>query len=134
MALKYYKKKRRIKLAGLDEERYCITLKKQGTKTTEDITNRLADAMSIEKAEAKIMFKEFGKQLAASVLSGQSVNMEGLGTFTPSIAVKSVPILKEVDASCIKRAKVNFRLSPKLAKRFANVQVLPEKNIDRKHV
>lgn len=133
MAIRWYKTKFTARIKGTPTQRYKARISVRGTKTEKDLAKDISNALSIEAPEANLLIDELANQILRAVLSGQSVKVDGLGTFSPKLKTKSTASADDVDSSNILGVGINFRMDPELKKQIESASLEEYKSLDRKH-
>ncbi len=134
MALYYYKTKKTLWVKGEKKEKYVARQRVQGTLTEDDIAEELTKALSMEAPEVLLAMDELTDQIIKAMLRGQTIKVEGLGTFTPSLKTKSSDAPEEVNADAIQRVNINFRPDVKLKRMMDDVELKYYSQFETEHI
>lgn len=101
------------------EEKWVAKLHLTDTKTLDVVAGEVAQRTSGQPSEVEGLILSYIHQIRMHVSSGQSVNIEGLGTFYPKLTTKLVATPEDVSIKkCIKTITVGFRPDAKLRERM----------------
>lgn len=134
MALFYYKTKMKIWVKGEQKEKIVAKQHLQGTLTEKDIAKRLTKSLSMEAPEILLMMDELADQIMAAVLSGRSVKVDGLGTFSPSLKTHGNENVDDVNANAIEKVKINFRPDIELKRAMQKAKVEYYEELNTQHI
>lgn len=101
---------------GTQERRPCARLVTRGTKRNEEICRFISECCSVTSSDIKAVLDALSWYVGCELASGYSVELEGLGHFSP--ALRSRPAVDGKGRACTAVAVhgVNFRCSPGLKK------------------
>lgn len=108
MAFKYIVTERRMRLQGKERDIQLATQVHQGTIRTGEIARELQAITSLGRGDVKSVLEHLGDAVTRYISLGYSVKLEGLGTFTPRIKSRAVPLGEKYTADRIKRLAVQF--------------------------
>lgn len=108
MAFKYTITERSMRLRGKKETIQVATQVHQGTIRTGEIARELQAITSLGRGDVKSVLEHLGDAITRYITLGYSVKLEGLGTFTPRIKSRAVPLGEKYTADRIKRLAVQF--------------------------
>ncbi len=134
MALFYYKTKMKIWVKGEQKEKIVAKQHLQGVLTEKDIAKRLTKSLSMEAPEILLMMDELADQIMAAVLSGRSVKVDGLGTFSPSQKTHGNENVDDVNANAIEKVKINFRPDNELKRAMQKAKVEYYEELNTQHI
>lgn len=134
MALFYYKTKMKIWVKGEQKEKIVAKQHLQGVLTEKDIAKRLTKSLSMEAPEILLMMDELADQIMAAVLSGRSVKVDGLGTFSPSQKTHGNENVDDVNANAIEKVKINFRPDTELKRAMQKAKVEYYEELNTQHI
>ncbi len=88
----------------------------------------------MEAPEVLLAMDELTDQIIKAMLRGQTIKVEGLGTFTPSLKTKSSDAPEEVNADAIQRVNINFRPDVKLKRMMDDVELKYYSQFETEHI
>ena len=106
--INYAKTKRRIVVGTTPGIKFLAVLVRSSKVSQEDLITRIAAASSLAEGDVLSCLRQLQIEISASVQAGASVELDQLGMFTPYLKVTVKDTIDEVDASTIKRVRVNF--------------------------
>lgn len=106
--INYAKTKRRIVVGATPGIKFLAVLVRSSKVSQEDLITRIAAASSLAEGDVLSCLRQLQIEISASVQAGASVELDQLGMFTPYLKVTVKDTIDEVDASTIKRVRVNF--------------------------
>lgn len=118
---------------GTPTQRYVARISVRGTKTEKDLAKDISNALSIEAPEANLLIDKLANQILRAVLSGQSVKVDGLGTFSPKLKTKSAKTADDVSSTNILGVGINFRMDTELKKQIEGIDTEFDTRLNRKH-
>ena len=98
------------------KERYHARLVVKSKMTTDQIARRIADRCSLSASDVKAALIELSDVLETEIRNGNSVHLEGIGTFRGSAKSPSVSSVSEIRAESI---------------HFGGIVYLPDKRLER---
>jgi len=99
------------------KKRYHVRLTKPMEITYDEVKRRLCESSSVTGGDIDAVMDGLCDLLATDLSSGHRVCLGELGSFTPSIKAPSVDNPKEMNATKVKLAGVNYRPTERLMKR-----------------
>jgi predicted histone-like DNA-binding protein len=106
--LNYTKVKRRIAVGATPGVKFLPVIVR-GTKVSqEDLITRISGASALAEGDVLSCLRQLQVEISSAIRAGQSVELDQLGTYTPYLQVLTKETEEEVDASAIKRIRVNF--------------------------
>ena len=106
--INYAVSKRRIVVGATPGVRFLPVIVR-GTKVSqEDLITRISGASALAEGDVLNALRQMQVEISSAIRAGQSVELDQLGTYTPYLQVSTKETEEEVDASTIKRVRVNF--------------------------
>ncbi len=134
MALFYYKTKMNLWVKGEKKVMYVAKQHIQGTHDEDYIAEKLTKSLSMEAPEVLLAMDELTDQITSAVLSGQSVKVEGLGTFSPSLKTVASESPEDANTEKIQKVKINFRPDAKLKREMEDASVKYYNQLNTNHI
>lgn len=107
----YEAKKKKV----LKQDKWVATLRRQDHLTLDESSEMVSIRGSILPGEVRGLLRAYLEQIRYHVLKGDSVNIQGLGTFYPKMTSKMVDTAAEATVSnCVKDITIGFRPSNEL--------------------
>ncbi|MFA6199660.1 MAG: HU family DNA-binding protein [Bacteroidales bacterium] len=106
--INYAVSKRRIVVGATPGIKFLACLVRSSKVSQEDLITRIAAASSLAEGDVLACLRQLQIEISSAVRAGQSVELDQLGTYTPYLQVTTKDTEEEVDASTIKRIRVNF--------------------------
>lgn len=107
----YEAKKKKV----LKQDKWVATLRRQDHLTLDETSEMVSIRGSILPGEVRGLLRAYLEQIRYHVLKGDSVNIQGLGTFYPKMTSKMVDTAAEATVSnCVKDITIGFRPSNEL--------------------
>lgn len=94
-----------------------------GTKRMEEICHLLSDSCSITSSDIKAVLEALGQYIGRELANGYSVELEGLGHFSPSLRCTQGKDDKGKERCTIRVHGVNFRCANSLKERVKQNQL-----------
>ena len=92
------------------EDRWVAGLRLQERRTFQSVCTKLSKQSSAQPGEVSGVLRSFLEQIRFHVLNGESVTIEGFGTFYPKLTTKMVATAEEATVrNCVKSATIGFR-------------------------
>lgn len=88
------------------------------TIQTKDLAKKIGDKIHLGESMAKILIEALIDTIESELKEGNSVCINGFGTFSLSAKSKNVLVDSEIRAESISVKKVGFRCSPPFLRRF----------------
>ena len=104
----YTKVKRRIVTGTTPGIKFLAIISRNGTMSEEQLIERIAAASSLAENDVLSAIRALQGEIVNATMNGITVELDQLGNFTPYLRAKAMETLEEVDASTIKRVRVNF--------------------------
>lgn len=101
------------------------------TLQTDEIANLLQSRTTLDKSEVYSFLKAFANAVQFLITHSYTVEVEGLGIFTPAIKAKAVDDL--LTAKTILKKSVNFRPTAKMNTRHKSIG-FEKANLDVEHI
>lgn len=108
MAYKVRRAKRMIGFGENKKERYVIVPDRGPVVTNKQICAKVVQRISTTEKMVSAILDAVVEQMIDHFMNGHSVQLEGLGTFIPSISTKSSLVEKEVNVNSIQRMRLRF--------------------------
>ena len=108
MAYKVRRAKRIIGFGENKKERYVIVPDRGPVVTNKQICAKVVQRISTTEKMVSAILDAVVEQMIDHFMNGHSVQLEGLGTFIPSISTKSSTVEKEVNVNSIQRMRLRF--------------------------
>jgi len=106
--INYAVSKRRIVVGATPGVRFLPVIVR-GTKVSqEDLITRISGASALAEGDVLACLRQLQIEISSAVRAGASVELDQLGRFTPYLNVLVKETEEEVNASTIKRVRVNF--------------------------
>ncbi|MBR7167749.1 MAG: hypothetical protein IKD33_02940 [Bacteroidales bacterium] len=107
----YEAKKKKV----LKQDKWVATLRRQDHLTLDETSEMVSIRGSILPGEVRGLLRAYLEQIRYHVLKGDSVNIQGSGTFYPKMTSKMVDTAAEATVSnCVKDITIGFRPSNEL--------------------
>ncbi len=107
----YEAKKKKV----LKQDKWVATLRRQDHLTLDETSEMVSIRGSILPSEVSGVLRAYLEQIRYHVLAGDSVNIEGLGTFYPKLSSKMVDTTADATVNnCVKDITIGFRPSNEL--------------------
>lgn len=103
------------------------------TLKTDEIANLLQSRTTLDKSEVYSFLKAFANAVQFLITHSYTVEVEGLGIFTPAIKAKAVDDLEDLTAMTILKKSVNFRPTAKMTTRHKSIG-FEKANLDVEHL
>lgn len=101
---------------GTQECRPCARLVTRGTKRNEEIYRFINECCSVTSSDIKAVLDALSWYVGSELASGYSVELEGLGHFSPALRSRQAVDKKGRRCTAVAVHGVNFRCSPGLKK------------------
>lgn len=112
MSKKHYWSYEAKKKKVLKKDKWVATLRRQDHITLEESSEMVSIRGSILPGEVSGLLRAYLEQIRYHVLKGDSVNIEGLGTFYPKLTSKMVDTTADATVdNCVKDVTIGFRPS-----------------------
>lgn len=99
------------------EEKWVAKIHYGGQCSFKDIVNEVANRASAQPSEVEGVISAYLHQIRTYVMTGRSVNIDGVGTFYPNLSTKLVATPEEATVqNCVKTITVGFRPATTLRK------------------
>ena len=106
--INYAVSKRRIVVGATPGVKFLAVLVRSSLVSQEDLIRRISGASALAEGDVLSCLRQLQIEISAAVQAGASVELDQLGRFTPYLNVTTKDTEEEVDASTIKRVRVNF--------------------------
>ena len=106
--LNYTKVKRRIAVGATPGVKFLAVISRNGVVSQEQLITRISGASALAEGDVLACLRQLQIEIASATMNGQTVELDQLGNFTPYVQAAAKETLEEVDASTIKRTRVNF--------------------------
>ncbi|MFA6706193.1 MAG: HU family DNA-binding protein [Bacteroidales bacterium] len=106
--LNYTKVKRRIAVGATPGIKFLAVISRNGVLTQEQLITKISAASSLAEGDVLACLRQLQIEIASATMNGQTVELDQLGNFTPYVLATAKDTLEAVDASTIKRTRVNF--------------------------
>ena len=107
----YEAKKKKV----LKQDKWVATLRRQDHLTLDETSEQVSIRGSILPGEVSGILRAYFEQIRYHILAGDSVNIEGLGTFYPKMTAKMVDTAADATVNnCVKDVTIGFRPSNEL--------------------
>ena len=97
-----------------NEKEYYPAVADAQSAEYDEMLNDIQRACSLTLADVKAAVKSFEENVTDALAQGRTVNIPGLGTFSPTFATKSVEDANKVTADLIQKVRARFRASSEL--------------------
>ncbi len=104
----YTKVKRRIAVGTTPGIKFIAVISRNGFLSQEQLIKRISGASALAEGDVLACLRQLQIEIADSTMNGITVELDQLGNFTPYLKANAKDTLEEVDASTIKRTRVNF--------------------------
>ena len=106
--INYAVSKRRIVVGATPGVKFLAVLVRSSLVSQEDLIKRISGASALAEGDVLACLRQLQIEIASATMNGQTVELDQLGNFTPYVLATAKETLEEVDASTIKRTRVNF--------------------------
>jgi predicted histone-like DNA-binding protein len=106
--INYAVSKRRIVVGATPGVKFLAVLVRSSKVSQEDLITRISAASALAEGDVLACLRQLQIEISSAVRGGQAVELDQLGMFTPYLNVTTKETEEEVDASTIKRVRVNF--------------------------
>lgn len=106
--INYAVSKRRIVVGATPGVKFLAVIIRSSKVSQEDLITRISGASALAEGDVLSCLRQLQIEISSAVRAGQSVELDQLGMFTPYLNVSTKETEEEVDASTIKRVRVNF--------------------------
>jgi predicted histone-like DNA-binding protein len=108
-------------------EKWYAIARLTGKRSTKDLSKDVADTSSLSAGDVLNVISNFTDQIPKWLMEGNSVKLDGLGTFRLSISSDGVATKDEVTANLIKEVRIIFEPDAQIKERIARTQINPVK-------
>ena len=98
-----------------------------GTVSTADLAEEISHSTTVTYADIKAVLDEVSVTIKRHILNSQSVHVDGLGSFRPSIHSQLVDKAEDFDASKIKGYRIIFTPERSIVGRVTNTDGITKK-------
>ena len=123
MALLYNPVKRRKPLT--ETFKWYATARLSGKRGLKDLSKDLAELSSLSPGDVQNVIVNFIDQVPKWLMQGNSVKLDGFGTFRLSFSSEGVETQDEVTANLIKDIRIIFEPDGLIKERIAHTQINP---------
>ncbi|MDR1398825.1 MAG: HU family DNA-binding protein [Treponema sp.] len=120
MALWLKKIQRRNPLSETQEKWY-LTQEKSGSVGMKDISREIEGRSALSPGDVQSVLSNLVEVLPVFLKLGQTVNLEGFGTFRISVSSEGAATAKELNARYVKGVKMLFLPSPELKRSLEDI-------------
>ena len=106
--INYAVSKRRIVVGATPGVKFLAVLVRSSLVSQEDLIRRISGASALAEGDVLACLRQLQIEISSAVRAGASVELDQLGRFTPYLNVLVKETEEEVNASTIKRVRVNF--------------------------
>lgn len=106
--LHYTKVKRKIYTGSNPGTKYLAVISRNGVMSQDQLIERIAGASALAENDVLSALRALQVVITDATMNGITVQLKELGNFTPYVLARAVDSEEMVDASTIKRVKVNF--------------------------
>ena len=99
---------RKIPVGTAAGMKHLAVISRNGAMSEEQLIERIAGMSSLAENDVLSALRALQVVIADATMNGITVRLDQLGTFTPYLSAKAMETPEEVDASTIKRTRVNF--------------------------
>ena len=99
---------RKISIGTETGMKHLAVISRNGAMSEEQLIERIAGMSSLAENDVLSALRALQVVIADATMNGITVRLDQLGTFTPYLSAKAMETPEEVDASTIKRTRVNF--------------------------
>ena len=106
-----------VTIPSTGELKYFARIVLGNTIRLEELASRIADGCTLTEADVMAVFKALERQIRYGILDGRPISLGSLGVIIPSISSETKDFEDEIDETCIKGIRLNYRKSG-LLRRF----------------
>jgi predicted histone-like DNA-binding protein len=125
-----------VKRKVFKEEKWMITLRRHKKRSIKTTMERVALQTTSSASDMEGLLQAYLEQIRYHVLSGESVNIKGFGTFYPKVSSKMVDTAEEATVkNCVQSVTIGFRPCTELKeaiKKSGFKEFSPAKNANKK--
>ena len=118
------------------EERWSMALHYLNRRTFDDLAADVQERSTGLRGEGAGMLQAYMDRIRFHIMAGDSVNIEGLGTFYPKVSSKLVDTEEEATVdNCVRNVVIGFRPCRELMEKIKEsgyVEFAPAKNVNKK--
>jgi predicted histone-like DNA-binding protein len=107
------------------EKKWYATPRLTGKRTLKDLSQDLSEVSSLSAGDVQNVISNMIAQLPKWLMEGDSVKLDGFGTFRLSFSSDGVPTKEEVTATCIKDIYILFEPDTEMKERVRKAKVNP---------
>ena len=100
--------KRMISVGDTPGEKYLAVMSRNGIMSQEQLIERIAAASSLAENDVLSAIRALQMEIVNATMNGITIKLDQMGSFTPYLKANAMNSIAEVDASTIRRVKVNF--------------------------
>ena len=131
----YTKVTRNVPVGYNPGQKFLCAIVRSAPISQEQLCDRVAAASSLAYNDVLSAIAALQMEIVEACLSGQSVQLDQLGLFTPYLNVKAVETAEEADVTTIRRTKINFVPNQRFKNRLKTVgytykEVIPKGYVD----
>lgn len=116
------------------EQKWMAKIHYTGEFSLKEIMAQVANRASAQPSEVEGVINAYLHQIKSYVMTGRSVNIEGVGTFYPNLSTKLVSAPEDVTVqNCVKTITVGFRPATTLRQTVRAGKLYEFKNADNIH-
>ncbi|HNW49602.1 MAG TPA: HU family DNA-binding protein [Prolixibacteraceae bacterium] len=106
-------------------KKWYASSKLTGKRTLKDFSQDLADVSSLSAGDVQNVIANLNEQMPKWLMEGDSVKLDGFGTFRLSFSSEGVATKEEVTASLIKDIYILFEPDEEIKERVRKTKVNP---------
>ena len=116
------------------QEKWAAKICYVGNRSLQEAINEVATRTSAQQSEVEGIINAYLHQIKSYVMTGRSVNVDGVGTFYPAMTTKLVATPEEVSIQkCVKTITVGFRPATKLRQKVRDGKLWEYKGANNVH-
>ena len=118
----YTKVSRLISTGANPGLKFIGVISRNGTMSEDQLIERIAAASSLAEGDVLSCLRQMQLEIASATLNGITVQLNQLGSFIPYLKAYAMDDIDAVDASSIKRVKVNFYPNVRFKNKLKNAK------------
>lgn len=100
--------KRMIPVGDTPGEKFLAVISRNGIMSQEQLIERIAAASSLAENDVLSAIRALQMEIVNATMNGITVKLDQMGNFTPYLKANAMHSIDEVDASTIRRVRINF--------------------------
>lgn len=108
-------------------EKWYASSRLTGKRSTKDLSKDVANESSLSPGDVQNVIVNITEQIPKWLMEGNSVKLDGFGTFRLSFSSEGVATKDEVTANLIKNVRIIFEPDGEIKERIARTKINPTK-------